>query len=81
MSEPTAGELRRAAAVLTPFVRRFDLPLNPEDMDLLAYAVLLHARSDRTPDEIAADVDRLIDEHVQAARQLYDAMPDPPPRD
>ncbi|WP_250031269.1 hypothetical protein [Paractinoplanes maris] len=74
MSEPEAGEVHRAVVALTPFVRRWDLPLNPEDMEELAYALLFHARSPLPLDEIPAAVDRQIDQHEERARQLFEAM-------
>jgi hypothetical protein len=43
MTEPTRQEMLRALTALGPFVRRWGLPLNPEDMEELAYAVLRRA--------------------------------------
>ena len=51
MNEPTPDEMVRAVTALLPFVSRWDLPLNPEDVEVLAYAALRHARSDRPPSE------------------------------
>jgi hypothetical protein len=74
MSEPTRDELVRAVTALVPFVRRWRLSVNPEDLEELAYAVLRHARSDAGPEEIVAAVEQQIDQHEQQARRLTEAM-------
>jgi hypothetical protein len=66
MSEPTSDELGRGMAALMPFVRRWHLPLNPEDMEELVYAVLLHARSDASMDQIVIAVGEQIDQFTQS---------------
>lgn len=63
-----------ATTALGPFVRRWNLPLNPEDLAELAYAVLRHADSGDDPDRIVAAVERQNDEHEEAARRLAEAM-------
>ncbi|WP_157641101.1 hypothetical protein [Longispora albida] len=67
-------ELRRATVALGAFVRRWNLPLNPEDADEVAYALLLHARSAHTDPEIVAAVEAQIEEYEERARRLRDAM-------
>jgi hypothetical protein len=74
MSEPTRQEMFRAIAALGPFVRRWNLPLNPEDMDEIAYAVLRHAHTDQDVQTIQALVEQQINEHEAKAQQLYAAM-------
>jgi len=74
MTEPTEQEMFRAAAALGPFVRRWRLPLNPEDRDELAYAVLRHARSNDDLDTITTAVDQQIDQHEANAQRLREAM-------
>lgn len=74
MSEPSVDELHRAVTALVPFVRRWHLPLNPEDLEELAYAVLLHARSGHAVEEIVVAVEQQIDRHEQQAQQLSEAM-------
>jgi len=74
MSEPTPDELVRAATALIPFVRRWHLSLNPEDLEELAYAALHHARSDARPEQIVAAVEQQIDQHQQQARRLTEAL-------
>jgi hypothetical protein len=64
----------RAVTALGPFVRRWGLPLNPEDMDELAYALLLHARSNDDLDTISAAVEEQINEHEAKAQRLREAM-------
>jgi hypothetical protein len=74
MSEPTADELFRAITALIPFVRRWELPLNPEDAEELAYAVLFHARSNQSAEEIGVAVELQIDQHEKEAQRLNQAM-------
>ncbi|WP_249998940.1 hypothetical protein [Actinoplanes sp. M2I2] len=74
MSEPTADEVLRGVTALLPFVRRWDLALNPEDVEELAYAVLLHVRSELSLEEVFAAVEQQIDEHERRMRRLHDAM-------
>jgi hypothetical protein len=74
MTEPTRREMQRAVAAVGPFVRRWQLPLNPEDMDELVYAVLRHARSTDDWDTITAKVEEQINEHHAKAQRLREAM-------
>jgi hypothetical protein len=74
MTEPTEQEMLRAATALGPFVRRWRLPLNPEDIEELAYAVLQHARTNNDLNEIVAVVEQQIDQHETRAQQLLAAM-------
>lgn len=74
MTKPDEHQMQRAAAALHPFVRRWNLPLNPEDMDEITYAILLHARSDADIDDVVEAVEKQIDEHEAAARRMLDAM-------
>lgn len=79
--EPTREQLDRAAAALVPFVQQWGLPLNPEDLDELAYAVLAHHDSDGSEDEIEAAVRQQIADHSRRHAELLEAMrrehPDP----
>ena len=74
MIKPEEEQMQRAAAAFHPFVRRWNLPLNPEDMDEIAYAILLHACSDADLHGIAEAVEKQIDEHEAAARRMFEAM-------
>lgn len=42
--KPTEAEMTKGVVALVPFVSAWNLPLNPEDLHELAYAVLVHAR-------------------------------------
>ena len=64
----------RAATALGPFVRRWRLSINPEDIDEMAYAVLRYARSGEDPEEIVAAVERQIDEHAARIDRMAAAM-------
>jgi hypothetical protein len=70
MTEPTNYELERAIAALLPFVREWELPLRPGDVDAIAHAVLTHARGTSTHAEIDATVHAWID----ADRRAHDHM-------
>jgi hypothetical protein len=72
--EPTPEELQRAKAALIPFVHAWNLPLNPEDLDLIAYAVLFHRESDTTLADIQGAVDRLIEEDAAAHQRMMSVM-------
>jgi hypothetical protein len=50
------------------------LSLNPEDVTEMAYAALVHARSEESPEQIVDAVEAQIDQHAQRACQLLDAM-------
>jgi hypothetical protein len=45
-------QFERGMAAILPFVAEWSLPLNPEDLEEIVYAVLLHAHSDRPLEEI-----------------------------
>jgi hypothetical protein len=38
----TPEQIERGSAALAPFVQAWGLPLNPENLDEMAYAVLVH---------------------------------------
>jgi hypothetical protein len=42
----TEGEIERGIAALLPFAHEWRLPLNPEDLQAMAVAVLLHSHSE-----------------------------------
>ena len=42
MSEPTPEQTERGSSALVPFEQAWRLPLNPEELDEMAYAVLKH---------------------------------------
>ena len=59
-AKPTPLEVERGAGALVPFVRAWNLGLNPENLDEMAYAVLLHSRSDADWDSVEKEVDAQI---------------------
>jgi hypothetical protein len=74
--EPTPEQVERATSVLALFVPVWDLPLNPEDLAELAYAVLAHHDSDATWDDIEAAVKAQIEDHRRGAESLSKSMRD-----
>lgn len=62
MVEPSREELARAFAALTPFVAAYGLPVNPEELEEMAYAVLAHVASSEALVEIHDAVERQIAE-------------------
>ena len=68
--EPTPEQIERGAGVLAYFVGPWNLPLNPEDLAELAYAVLLHHDSNGSWEEIGAAVQEQIAEHERQAQAL-----------
>jgi len=65
----------RAVTALIPFVRAFQLPLNPEELEVMAYAVLRFANSAEELPVIARAVDELIANHLAAHAQLREGDP------
>jgi hypothetical protein len=74
MTEPTEQEMHRALAALAPFVRRWRISLNPEDLHELAYAILRHARSNDDLNTITTAVNQQIDHHDANAQRLRATM-------
>ncbi len=74
MSDPTREQVQRAVAALYPFVVAYGLPMNPEDLDEMALAVLRHASSDASAEEIGRSVQVQIQEHL--VRSPYGHSPD-----
>jgi hypothetical protein len=72
--EPTPRQVERAAGALVPFVHEWSLPLNPEDLAEIAYAVLVHHDSDASWEEVDAAVRAQIEEHRQRADYPREAM-------
>ena len=71
--EPTPDQVERGAGVLGYFVTPWNLPVNPEELHEMAYAVLVHHDSSASWDEIGAAVEAQIAEHRRKAAEL-DAM-------
>jgi len=72
-SEITRDEFERAKIAFYPFVSEFQLGLNPEDVDEIVYAVLHHARSTRSPEQIDAAVRDQIAEHIAGIERMHAA--------
>ncbi len=64
----------RAATALMPFVHRFGLPLNPEDVQEMAYAAVHHFRGHGPLEDIVPAVEAQIDAHEAAMRATWYAM-------
>ena len=73
MGEPSEQEVRRGTAALVPFVQAWNLALNPENLDLMAYAVLRGVRSEASFEEIDQMARELIAEDAEADRRMKEA--------
>jgi hypothetical protein len=71
---PTLEQVERGAGALLPFVQEWNLPLNPEDLDELAYAVLVHHDSEASRDEVEAAVRAQIADSRQRHQEMLEAM-------
>ncbi|WP_221327341.1 hypothetical protein [Actinoplanes sp. L3-i22] len=77
MTEPSVSidELLRGKAAMAPFIRRWGLPLNPEDADLIVWAVLHYARTGENDlSGIAAGAEKHIDDYEADAARMREAM-------
>jgi hypothetical protein len=74
MTDPSEESLQRATTALTPFVRSFDLPVNPEDLWLMAYVVLRFADSAEEPPVIVQAVEELIADELAARKRMWAAQ-------
>src|SRR3954447_24217565 len=70
LMEPTREQVERGAAALIPFVEARKLSLSPEDLDELAYAVLVHHDSSASWE----DIDRAVREQIAEVRQGHAEM-------
>lgn len=62
----TREQIERGAAALVPFVQAWNLPLNPEDLDEIAYAVLTHGQKRRPLNPAEWDaIDRAVREQLE----------------
>jgi hypothetical protein len=60
--EPTREQIEKGAGALAYFVAPWGFPLNPEELEELAYAVLVHHDSTASWDQIRAAVEEQIAE-------------------
>lgn len=72
--EPTKQEAEKGTAALVPFVQAWKLPLNPEDLDEIVYAVLRWARSEASYEEIEQAVNEQIADHRRQHEEMLQAM-------
>ena len=72
--EPTREQIERGAAALIPFVKEWDLAVNPEDLDEMAYAVLIHHDSDASWNEIDRAVRDQIADNRRRQAEMLEAM-------
>jgi hypothetical protein len=66
---PTETKMERAVVALVPFVNRWHLPLNPEELYEMASAVLEHADGAPLSDEVASEIDQRVNKQLDE----YDA--------
>jgi hypothetical protein len=70
-AEIQAVQLEKAIAALAPFVRAWSLPLNPENLSLMALAVLRYAPTDASFEDIDAGVrDMIATDHQDHLRMM-----------
>jgi hypothetical protein len=74
MARLTEGEIERAVTALVPYVQEWGLPLNPEDLQAMAVAVLIHSRSDASHAEIDVFERDWIRKNRQATAAELDAV-------
>src|SRR5665213_1172320 len=71
--EPTKSEMQRGVTALVPFVSEWRLPLNPEELEEMAWAVLVHARSEETVAWIDDAVRTQLARYREAHNRMLDA--------
>lgn len=71
--KPSSDQVERAETALYPFVTHWRLPLNPEDLEELAVAVLTHFDSPQSLDAIHAAAESQVEEHAAWARRGNEA--------
>ena len=73
MGDPSEHDIRRGSTALIPFVQARKLRLNPENLDLMAYAVLRAVRGEQSFEGILDMAQELVSEDVEAARRMHEA--------
>lgn len=71
MTEPNESEIRRVSFVLMQFVKPWGLPLNPENLDLMAYCALKYGRDSSTT---WAEIEDLVAEEVKHDKVAHERM-------
>jgi len=74
MAEPTRDQFLRGMTALYPFVAAYDLPLNPEDLEEMVYAVLKHAVGTGPFEQITEAVNEQIASAAAAHAAMAEAM-------
>lgn len=62
-------QLERAVTALVPFVQEWDLPLNPEELHEMAYAVLQHGVDAPASEDDYVEIDRAVREQIAEFRE------------
>lgn len=83
-ADPTEAEIYRGYSALYPFVKKWKLPLNPENLELMSYAVTKHSgkpgiETDITKEEedhIDSDVSEMIDRFDESIRKMHKSWQD-----
>jgi hypothetical protein len=68
VADVTPEQIERATGALLPFVKEWNLALNPEDLAEIAFAVLKHYDSGESWDQIHAAVYAQIEERRSEGR-------------
>lgn len=71
MKEPTETEIQRVKFVLMQFVQPWSLPLNPENLDLMAYCALRYGVNS-TGDW--AEVEESVAKEIQQDQEQHERM-------
>jgi hypothetical protein len=67
--EVTPEQIERGSSALVPFVQEWGLPLDPENLDEMAYAVLLHGSKTGPIDAAEYDaIDRAVRAQLEERR-------------
>jgi hypothetical protein len=76
------AKVERGATALLPFVQAWNLALNPEQLDLMSFAVLKHTdeTSSASLTEVINDVQTMIDEDKELQDRMFQAMRSTPER-
>ena len=72
--KPTSERVERGVGALLPFAQEWNLSLNPEDLQELSYAVLVHHDSDASWDEIEVAVRAQIADFRRRNEDMLEAI-------
>jgi hypothetical protein len=67
MIEPSPEHVERGASALLPFVRDWNVALNPEDLELMSWVVLRYAATDLEEEQIIHEVAQILSEEPRSA--------------